>query len=121
MTYGMDSGFASAKREYAEQTAGSPNGMTEHDRTQQWLKGLSTHTSKQASDPKRVDQLVVELQQLLQGHGVEVPFMRAGPCRYQLGAYKLSLKVGSNKLLVRCGGGYEDLMSAMEKMPQCSQ
>lgn len=121
VTYGMSSGFASAKRQYEEQfAANSPDSMTEHDRTQTWLKDLTTNKAKQASDPKRVDQLVGEFQQLMQENGLQVPLERAGPCQYRLGTYKLSLKVGSNKLLVRCGGGYEDLMSAMEKMPQCT-
>ena len=121
VSYGMDSGFASAKRQYEEQSAGnSPDGMSEHDRTQIWLKGLTMNKAKQASDPNRVDQLVGEFQQLMQDNGLEVPLQRAGPCQYKLGSYKLSLKVGSNRLLVRCGGGYEDLMSAMEKMPQCT-
>ena len=121
LTYGMNSAFASAKRQYEEQSAGnSPDGMSEHDRTQIWLKGLTMNKAKQASDPKRVDQLVIDFQQLMQTNGLEVRMQRAGPCQYKLGSHKLSLKVGSNKLLVRCGGGYEDLMSAMEKMPQCT-
>lgn len=121
VTYGMDKGFASAKRRYEEQTAeSSPDNATEHDRTQTWLKGLTMNTAKQAVDPKRVDRLVNEFQQLMQDNGLDVPFEKAGPCQYKLGSHKLSLKVGSNKLLVRCGGGYEDLMSAMEKMPQSS-
>ena len=122
MTYGMDTRFASAKRRYEEQTAeNSPGSVTEHDRTQSWLKGLTTNTAKQAADPKRVDRLVSEFQQLMQESGLEAPLEKVGPCQYKLGSHKLSLKVGSNKLLVRCGGGYEDLMSAMEKMPQSSQ
>ena len=122
VTYGMDSGFASAKQQYEEQTAGnSPDSMTEHDRTQSWLKGLTMNTAKQAADPKRVERLVSRFQQLMQDNGLEVPLERVGPCQYKLGSHKLSLKVGSNKLLVRCGGGYEDLMSAMKKLPQSSQ
>lgn len=122
VTYGMDKGFASAKQRYEEQAAeNSPSSTTEHDRTQIWLKGLTANTAKQAADPKRVDQLVSRLQHLMQDNGVEVPLEKVGPCQYKLGSHKLSLKVGSNRLLVRCGGGYEDFMSAMEKMPQCSQ
>ena len=121
VTYGMDKGFASARQRYEEETAeSSPASMTEHDRTQTWLKGLTMNTAKQAVDPKRVDRLVNDVQRLMQENGLEVPFEKVGPCQYKLGSHKLSLKVGSNKLLVRCGGGYEDLMSAMEKMPQSS-
>lgn len=119
MTYGMDSAFASARQRYEAQTAAhSPDSMTEHDRTQSWLKELTTNKAKQAVDPKKVDQLVSEFQHITQDSGLEVPLERVGPCQYKLGSHRLSLKVGSNKLLVRCGGGYEDLMSAMEKMPQ---
>ena len=122
VTYGMDKRFASAKRRYEEQTTENSSGsITEHDRTQSWLKGLTANTAKQAADPKRVDQLVSVFQQLMQENGLEAPLEKVGPCQYKLGSHKLSLKVGSNKLLVRCGGGYEDLMSAMEKMPQSSQ
>lgn len=121
VTYGMDSAFAAAKQQYEMQRAASnPDDLTEHDRTQNWLKSLTANKVKQASDPKRVDQLVSNLQQLMQENGLDVPMKKCGPCQYKLGSYMLSLKVGSNRLLVRCGGGYEDLMSAMEKMPQYS-
>ena len=122
MTYGMDRAFAAARERYeAQAAANSPDSMTEHDRTQIWLKDLTANTAKQAVDPRRVDQLVSQFQQVMQDSGLEVPLERVGPCQYKLGSHKLSLKVGSNKLLVRCGGGYEDIMSAMDKMPQSSQ
>ena len=120
VTYGMDSAFSAAKQQYEEQGTGNGDDLTEQDRTTNWLKGLTANTGKQASDPKRVDQSVGEFLLLMQQNGLEVPLKKSGPCQYKLGSYKLSLKVGSSKLLVRCGGGYEDLMSAMEKMPQCS-
>jgi hypothetical protein len=121
VTYGMDSAFSVAKQQYVEQTAGSSQGdLTEHDRTQNWLKNLTANKAKQASDPKRVDQLVGEFQRLMQENGLDMPLQKSGPCQYRLGSCKLSLKVGSNRLLVRCGGGYEDLMSAIENMPQHS-
>ncbi|KAL0027909.1 hypothetical protein WJX79_002203 [Trebouxia sp. C0005] len=103
-TYGMDSAFLAAKQQYEEQTAGSSQGdLTEHDRTQNWLKNLTTNKAKQASDPKRVDQLVGELQRLMQKNGLDMPLQKSGPCQYRLGSCKLSLKVGSNRLLVRRG------------------
>ena len=121
VTYGMDSAFSAAKQQYEEQAAGSSQGdLTEHDRTQNWLKNLTANKAKQASDPKRVDQLVGEFQRLMQENGLDMPLQKSGPCQYRLGSCKLSLKVGSNRLLVRCGGGYEDLMSAIESMPQHS-
>ncbi len=121
VTYGMDSAFSAAKQQYEEQAAGSSQGdLTEHDRTQNWLKNLTANKAKQASDPKRVDQLVSEFQRLMQENGLDMPLQKSGPCQYRLGSCKLSLKVGSNRLLVRCGGGYEDLMSAIENMPQHS-
>ena len=115
----MNSAFAAAKQQYQDHGAAqNDDELTEHDRTQNWLKSLTANSAKQATDPKRVDQLVGKFQQLMQQNGLEIPLKKLGPCQYKLGSYRLSLKVGSNKLLVRCGGGYEELMSAVEKMPQ---
>lgn len=115
----MDPAFAAARLQYEEESTSDYTGLTEHDRTQHWLKGLTVNKAKQASDPKLVDQKVHHLQQLMTNHGLPLPLVKTGPCQYALGAYKLRLKVGSNKLLVRCGGGYEDLVCAMEKMAVC--
>ena len=116
----MNSAFAAARQQYHDQCSDQQDELTEHDRTQNWLKSLTANNTKQATNPKKVDQLVDEFQQLMQQNGIEVPLKKSGPCQYQLGSYRLNLKIGSNKLMVRCGGGYEDLMSAMEKMPQCN-
>lgn len=115
----MDKGFAAAKQQFDEQNASGRLELTEHDRTQNWLKGLTVNKATQASNPKLVDQKLHELQQLMLDHGLDLPFQKSGPCQYRLGSHKLRLKVSSNKLLVRCGGGYEILLSAMEKMTVC--
>ncbi len=101
----MDSAFSAARQQYEDETAaGSPDHLTEHDRTQNWLKSLTANKAKQASDPKRVDQLVGDFQQLMQENGMEVPLKKSGPCQYKLGSYRLNLKVGSNKLLISLSG-----------------
>lgn len=116
----MEPAFAAARQQYDDESTSDRLELTEHDRTQNWLKGLTVNKAKAASDPKLVDQKVHRLQQLMLGHGLDLPFKKLGPCQFGLGVYKLRLKVGSNKLLVRCGGGYEDLLYAMEKMAVCT-
>lgn len=120
VTYGMDPAFTAARDEYEEACSSGRHGLSEHDRTQNWLKGLTGNQAKQASDPKLVDQKVHQLQQLMLQHGLQMPFTRSGPCQYKLGVHKLRLKVAGNKLLARCGGGYENLLSAVDKMTVCS-
>ena len=119
ITYGMDNAFAAARQQLDDQNASDRLELSEHDRTQNWLKGLTVNKAKEASNPQLVDQKLQQLQRLMLKHGVDLPFQKSGPCQYRLGSYKLRLKVSSNKLLVRCGGGYEDLLSAMDKMTVC--
>lgn len=117
----MEPAFAAARRQYEEASASDRFELTEHDRTQNWLKDLTVNKAKQASDPKLVDQNVYQLQQVMLEHGLKLPFKKIGPCQYKLGMHKLRLKVSSNKLLVRCGAGYDDLLCVMEKMAVCNE
>lgn len=62
-----------------------------------------------------VDAMVRELLRNLQERGVELPLRRAGPCAYTLHGRRLNLSVVSDRLVVKVGGGHQDLLEYLQK------
>ncbi|KAK9819605.1 hypothetical protein WJX72_000190 [[Myrmecia] bisecta] len=115
-TYGADSHFEAIKDSYFN-GAGGQDDLTDRDKTHRWLRGIMSSKSVVDADPKHVDKLVRQLQSLCLQHGINLPLKRTGPCQYSLGSSRMSLKTINGKLMVRCGGGYEHILSAVEKLP----
>jgi len=58
----------------------------------------------------KVEGMVSLLRQSFEAEGHQLPLKRVGGCVYQLGNRKLRLAVHAGVLVVRSGGGYEDLV-----------
>eukprot|EP00668_Euglena_longa_P000401 GGOE01000513.1.p1 GENE.GGOE01000513.1~~GGOE01000513.1.p1 ORF type:complete len:614 (-),score=122.88 GGOE01000513.1:189-2030(-) len=64
---------------------------------------------------KLVDSMVKELLRNLRARGVDLPLKRIGNCAYTLHERRLNLSVISDKLVVKVGGGHQDLLEHLHR------
>ena len=81
------------------------------------MQGILSSRSAVDNNPKVVDGMVKQLQSQLAMYGVHVPFQKTGSCQYSVNGQRLVFKNINEKLMVRCGGGYEGVLAYLEKVP----
>ncbi|WIA20000.1 hypothetical protein OEZ85_005872 [Tetradesmus obliquus] len=69
------------------------------------------------ADSSQIDEAMGRLASALQAHGVNLELSRSGPSLYSAAGRKLRLRMLNGNLLVRTGGGHQDLLDALGKLP----
>lgn len=68
-------------------------------------------------DPAVVSRHVGKLKRLAARHGLTLAMEPCGPCRWRLRGTTLLLHVADSRLVTRTGGGYEDVLQALARLP----
>ncbi|GAQ78684.1 hypothetical protein KFL_000170300 [Klebsormidium nitens] len=77
--------------------------------------GLLRGTLAKDATPAEIDSAVKALKAQFDSAGVPWPLTKVGDRAYRLGAKKLALKLTAGRLMVRIGGGAENILDTIEK------
>ncbi|EFN58173.1 hypothetical protein CHLNCDRAFT_141998 [Chlorella variabilis] len=112
-TYGQDPCFLEIKEAYHAVVAGQAG-----QQASRWARSAFSSSSAVESEPGKVEPMVQGLLQLFRREGLRVPLRKCGPCQYQLGSAKLSVRLVSGRLRARAGAGQTmDVLEWLAKQP----
>jgi hypothetical protein len=119
-TYGTNPLFLEIRTAYHSVIASQAE---EEDPIARWVRTvIAPNTSPIETDPKKVEPVLLGLQQLCEESGLPLPLRKIGSCQFQLGGrksggQKLSVRLINGRLMARSGPAWLDIFTWLERQP----
>ena len=116
-TYGSSPQFQEIREAYTNVLTSQ---SAEEDPVSKWVRTVMSSASAIETDPKKIEPILLGLQELCEENGLPLPLRRIGPCQYLLGPghrCKLGVRLISGRLMARQGTAWVDVFTWLERQP----